>query len=187
MDFSPSIDIGPTPPPQLEDLISSLPNLKIYTRASPHFNALKIVWNMNYADAKPLALIRASNRAEVSTVVSFCASNELPLAIRSGGHDLFGRSVVPDAVILDIRELNSIELSEDKKTVTIGGGVQTGDLVNYLDERGLVTSVSLAGIVGHAGWAFGGGFGPFSSAFGLGVDQIVNARVVTADGKLSRS
>ncbi|KAH9218170.1 FAD binding domain-containing protein [Leptodontidium sp. 2 PMI_412] len=187
MDFDPTVDIGPTSPPQLELLVSSNPSLKIYTRASPHFASLKSIWNLKYATNEPLALIRPINILEVTTVIKFCVVNNLPLAVRSGGHDLFGRSIIPDAVILDIRELNSITLAEDQKTVVIGGGVQSGDLVNFLDEKGLVTPSSLARIVGWAGWAFGGGFGPLINAYGLGVDQLVSARVATADGEVQEA
>lgn len=183
MDFNPALDIGLAPPPQLQSLISSNPSLKLYTRASPHFDALKSVWNLKYAHNEPLALIRATNVSEVSTIIKFCVANHIPLAVRSGGHDLFGRSIVPDAVILDIRELNSIKLAEDEKTVVIGGGTMTLDLVNFLDTKGLVTPASLAGIVGWAGWAFAGGFGPLVNTYGLGVDQIISARIVTADGE----
>ncbi|KAH7417867.1 hypothetical protein BKA64DRAFT_612641 [Cadophora sp. MPI-SDFR-AT-0126] len=186
--FNPVLDIGPDPPSQLQSLISSNPHLKIYTRASPHFDALKSVWNLKYAGNEPLALVRATNTSEVSTIVRFCVARNIPLAVRSGGHDLFGRSIVPDAVILDIRELNGIEIAEgDEKTVTIGGGTQSGDLVDFLAARGLVTSSTLAGIVGWAGWAFSGGFGPLVNAYGLGVDQIVSARIATADGEVKEA
>lgn len=187
MDFNPVLDIGPTSPPQLKSLIVSNVNLKIYTRVSPHFDSLKSIWNLKYANNKPLALIRPVKISEVSTVIQFCVSNKLPLTVRSGGHDLFGRSIVHNAVVLDIRELNSINLGEDEKTVVIGGGVQSGDLVNFLDTKGLVTPSSLASIVGWPGWAFGGGFGPLVNAYGLGVDQIVSARVVTADGQVKEA
>ena len=187
MDFNPALDIGPTPPPQLLSLISSNPSLKLYTRSSPHFDALKSVWNLKYAHNEPLALIRATTVSEVSTIIKFCVADNIPLAVRSGGHDLFGRSIVPDAVILDIRELNSIEVAEDEKTVVIGGGTLTLDLVNFLDAKGLVTPTSLAGIVGWAGWAFAGGFGPLINTYGLGVDQIVSARIVTADGEVKEA
>ncbi|KAH7309357.1 hypothetical protein BKA65DRAFT_559570 [Rhexocercosporidium sp. MPI-PUGE-AT-0058] len=187
LDFNPALDIGPTSPSQLEPLISSNTSLKVYTRASPHFDSLKSIWNLKYASNQPLALIRPTDTSEVVTVIKFCVANKLALAVRSGGHDLFGRSIVPDAVILDIRELCSITLSEDQKTVVIGGGLQTSDLVNFLDEKGLVTPASLAGIVGWAGWAFGGGFCPLINTYGLGVDQIVSARVVTADGEVKEA
>ncbi|KAL2066151.1 hypothetical protein VTL71DRAFT_2222 [Oculimacula yallundae] len=184
MEFNPLLDIGPDPPPQLSILISSSPNLKIYTRSSPHFPTLKSVWNLKYAANEPLALIRPTSATEVTTVVKYCVANHLPFAVRSGGHDLFGRSIVQDAIILDIRELNSVALAEDEKTVTIGGGIQSGDLISFLDAKGLVTSCTLAGVVGWAGWAFGGGFGMFNNVYGLGVDQIVSVKVVTADGEV---
>jgi FAD/FMN-containing dehydrogenase len=87
-------------------------------------------------------------------------------------------------VILDIRELNQIVLAEDQKSITIGGGTQTGDVVKFLDGYGLVTPCTLASVTGHLGWAFSGGFGPLVNAFGLGVDQIINAKIVTADGEM---
>lgn len=104
--------------------------------------------------------------------------------MRSGGHDLWGRSLIDSAVILDIRELNQIALAEDQKSITIGGGTQTGDVVSFLDSHGLVTPCTLASVTGHVGWAFSGGFGPLVNAFGLGVDQIISAKIVTAEGEL---
>ena len=90
-------------------------------------------------------------------------------------------------MILDIGELNQIILAEDRKSVTIGGGVQTGPLVDFLDAKGLVTPCTLAGIVGHLGWAFMGGFGPLVNTFGLGVDQIIAAKIITADGEVNEA
>ena len=152
--FNVDVDIGSDPPAQISKLISSNPSFKVYTRSSPSYPILKNIWNLNYKKNEPLAMIRATNSSEVSTVVKFCAENKLPISIRSGGHDLWGRSVVQDAIILDIRELNHVKLSEDKKSVTIGGGTQGVTLVEVLDKNGLVTPVTLAGDVGQVGWAF---------------------------------
>jgi FAD/FMN-containing dehydrogenase len=90
-------------------------------------------------------------------------------------------------VILDIREINQIVLSDDKESITIGGRTQTGDVVNFLDSHGLVTPFALAGVTGYVGWAFSGGFGPLVNTFGLGVDQITSAKVITADGELQEA
>jgi FAD/FMN-containing dehydrogenase len=185
--FNPSIDIGPHPPQELTKLISTHPNLKIYTPASPHFQDLKSIWNLEYAANEPLALIRVTTPSEISKVIKFCVSNNLLLSVRSGGHDLWGRSLIANAVILDIREMNEIVLSADKKSMTIGGGTQTGDVVNFLDAHGLITPCALAGVTGHVGWAFSGGFGPLVNKFGLGVDQIISAKVITGDGELQEA
>jgi FAD/FMN-containing dehydrogenase len=182
--FDPLADIGPHPPQQLRDLISINRNLKIFTPSSPHFPDLKAIWNREYATNEPLALIRVTTPSEVSTVVKFCVGKNLPLAVRSGGLDLWGRSLIDGAVILDIRKLNHIILPEDQKSVTIGGGTQTGDVVELLDAHSLVTPCALATVIARVGWAFSGGFGPLVNAFGLGVDQIISAKIVTADGEL---
>ncbi|PMD47730.1 FAD-binding domain-containing protein [Hyaloscypha variabilis F] len=182
--FDASTDIGPQPPPQLVDLIAKHPELKIFTLTSPYYQDLKAIWSLEFNTNEPLAVIRVTNASEVSTVIKFCVDNSLPLTVRSGGHDLLGHSLITGAVIVDIRELNQITLSDDKKSITIGGGTQTGDVVDFLDAHGLVTPCPLASVTGHVGWAFSGGFGPFVNAFGLGVDQIISAKVVTADGEL---
>jgi FAD/FMN-containing dehydrogenase len=90
-------------------------------------------------------------------------------------------------VILDIREINQIVLSDDKESITIGGRTQTGDVVNFLDSHGLVTPFALARVTGHVGWAFSARFGPLVNTFGLGVDQITSAKVITADGELQEA
>lgn len=184
--FNPAIDIGPNTPSILRELITSHPRLKIYTSSSPSFKSLKAIWNLNYITNSPLALIRP-NSSEVSIVVKYCSVNKIPLAVRSGGHDLWGRSLPNDGIILDIRELNSIVLAEDRKSVIIGGGVQTGTLTAFLDTHGLVTATTPFGVVGQVGWSTTGGFGPLVNAFGLGVDQIIGANIVTADGKFEEA
>ena len=122
MAFDASTDIGRHPPHQLPDLIVKHPKLKIFSPSSPYFQDIKSIWSIEYNLNQPLALIRITNASEVSTVVKFCVTNNLSLTVRSGGHDLWGHSLISGAVILDIRKLNHITLSEDQKSITIRGG-----------------------------------------------------------------
>jgi FAD/FMN-containing dehydrogenase len=115
-------------------------------------------------------MIRVIDASQVSEAVKYCEANKLPLSVRSGGHDLWGHSIIADAVIIDIRELNTIELADDKTSVKIGGGTQVGPLVDFLEFHGRATAVTWAGIVGYTGKAFSRGFGPLVNTFGLGVD-----------------
>ncbi|KAL4752998.1 hypothetical protein BDW72DRAFT_49369 [Aspergillus terricola var. indicus] len=142
--------------------------------------------------ANPLAIIRPSTIEAVSATVSFLASNKIPFTVRVGGHDMHGRSVEDGGVVLDLRLLNHVVINksgseaECGKTVTarIGGGILIGDLLSALEPHGLVTPVGTVSGVGYLGWAMHGGYGPYSSAFGLGVDQIVAAKVVDATGSV---
>ncbi len=99
----------------LVPLFDKLPSLLIYTRSSPTFEDVRHLFNYNIT-AQPLAIIRPKSEEEVSSVVSFCSSQKpkVPLAIRSGGHDMAGRCLVEDGVVIDIRALNRIELADDK-------------------------------------------------------------------------
>ncbi|KAL4976702.1 hypothetical protein BDW66DRAFT_166331 [Aspergillus desertorum] len=151
---------------------------------SGSFHALRSVFVK--PDAHPLAIIRPSTIEAVGTAVSFLASNNIPFTVRVGGHDMHGRSVEDGNVVLDLRLLNHVVMNpcdeKGEQTARIGGGTLTGDLLAALEPHGLVTPVGTVSRVGYVGWAMYGGYGPYSSVFGLGVDQIVAAKVVDATG-----
>ncbi|KAI4599010.1 hypothetical protein KJ359_002427 [Pestalotiopsis sp. 9143b] len=89
-----------------------------------------------------------------------------------------------DGLMLDVRGLDSISLSSDRQSATIGGGVSGGNLIDFLDQHGLVTPTGYCNTVGYVGWATGGGYGVLAGPYGLGVDQILGATLVDATGNL---
>lgn len=97
---------------------------------------------------------------------------------------MHGRSLVPDGVVLDMRSLNYVRVSEDKASATLGGGVLFGELQKALDEQGLIAATGFCNGVGYVGCATGGGYGVSGGKYGLGVDQMLGARVVTASGEI---
>jgi FAD/FMN-containing dehydrogenase len=77
-----------------------------------------------------------------------------------------------------------LHVAADRKTAKIGAGFVMQDLVHKLDAEGLVTPVGNMGIVGYVGWATLGGYGPMQHSHGLGIEQIVGAEIVTANGEV---
>ncbi|KAL3488166.1 hypothetical protein BJX62DRAFT_253462 [Aspergillus germanicus] len=164
------------------------------TPSSPTFDEVRSIYA--HPEITPLAIIRPTSIDDVSTAVSFLSANKIPFTIRSGGHDMHGRSMRNDAVALDMRLLNSVRIhsipeheenGEQRKmvsTATVGGGILTGDLISALQEQGFATPVPSLPAVGYVGWAMYGGYGAYSARFGLGVDQIVGAKLVDASGKV---
>lgn len=153
--FEASIDIPTSDASSIQNilgLVEKVPNLKLYTQSSPQFNAIRAVWNLQLK-AQPLAICRPTSAIQVSQIVSYCASENIPIAVRSGGHDVWGRSTIADALIIDVRELDEIILAEDKKSVKIGGGVTSHNLLNFLQTHDLSTAAGAAGTVGWTGWA----------------------------------
>ncbi|KAH8882529.1 FAD-binding domain-containing protein [Thozetella sp. PMI_491] len=169
--------------PSLAPLLDRQPSMLIYTRSSPAFEELRGIFNTNVT-LQPLAIVRPRTEEEVSVVVSICSSQSppIPLAIRSGGHDMWGRCLAEDGVVIDIRALDHVDLASDKKSARIGGGIRGGLLAKLLDEQDLTTPTGFCTTVGYAGWALGGGYGVLQGKYGLGCDQILAARVVTGSG-----
>ncbi|KAI1099072.1 FAD-binding domain-containing protein [Jackrogersella minutella] len=159
------------------------PSIKLITPSSPDFEEVRTCF-VKREEAISLAIARPQTATDVQSLVKYCTENDVDFVIRSGGHDCAGRSQVRGALTIDMRDIKYVLVSEDEKTASVGGGVIFRDLAKELDARGLITPVGTVASVGYVGWASMGGYGPFSTSHGLGVDQIVGAKVVDAKGEL---
>lgn len=143
-------------------------------------------WKINYTSqpAEPLAIIRPQSAEDVATLVSYCVEQKLDFHIRVGGHDLFGRSTIQDSIMIDLRDINYVSIKDDKSTARVGGGILFERLHEELAKENMFTPTGVIGTVGYVGWSCLGGYSPFCPRYGLGLDQIVGAKLVTADGKI---
>ncbi|RJE19903.1 FAD binding domain protein [Aspergillus sclerotialis] len=166
---------------QLEGRLRHLmPSLSIYTEGSHYQECLKLY---NYALSKqPRLCVRPRTEQEVSQLVHFCTEESIPFSVRSGGHDFFGRSLVHDGILIDMRAIDSVSVEPDRASARVGGGVIAGALQETLNSHGLFTPTGQAKSVGYISWACGGGYGFYVGTYGFGVDQILGARVVLAGG-----
>ncbi|KAI1430629.1 FAD-binding domain-containing protein [Xylaria sp. CBS 124048] len=159
------------------------PALPIITPSDANWAATKASF-VNHESKTPAAIARPQNAAHVQALVQYCTKNGVEFAVRTGGHDAAGRNQVKGGLTIDMRDIKKVTISADGKTATIGGGVLVRDLATQLETRGLVTPVGSVGSVGYVGWATYGGYGLFGARYGLGVDQIVGAKIVDAKGEL---
>jgi FAD/FMN-containing dehydrogenase len=169
-------------PKHLTDFFEGRPALKVIKRSDQEFDATKQVF-IESPDV-PLVIVRPQTAEQVAELVGHLSANSTPLVIRAGGHDLSTRSVAQDAVQIDLRDLNTVQVAEDKRTARIGGGILTQGLLDGLAAEGVMTACGNAGTVGWCSWAMNGGYGIMVAKYGLGCDQIVGARVVLADGRI---
>ncbi|KAM7214912.1 FAD binding domain protein [Rhypophila decipiens] len=173
--------------PSLVGLQESFPDLCIFTKSHPGYQPLLKPFNLN-STAKPLAIVVLKDAGELSAAVKYCTSQSpiLAMTVRSGGHDLHGRYASDQAVLLDVSAINQIEISQDRKSVTVGTGVQSLELLRVLEAHGLSTATSWCGGVSVTGWAAGGGYGVTNGVWGLGVDNILGGKVITpgSDGSI---
>ena len=159
------------------------PDITVLTSSSPEWDAIKLSYIIDNP-AKPIAIARPRNADEVCTLVKAARIHKVKISIRGGGHDVAARSVADNCLVIDMREIKTIEISQDKQTATLGGGVLMGDVVKTLNVHDLITAFGYFPTIGYTGWAMTGGYGWLAPRFGLGVDQIKRARVVTAQGDI---
>ncbi len=135
----------------------------------------------------PGLVIRAEDAEDVVAAVNFAREQRVPLAVRSGGHGMSGRSTNDGGIVIDVGRLNSIELIDPTTNrVRIGPGARWGEVAEKLSEYGLGMSSGDYGDVGVGGLATAGGIGWLSRKRGLTIDHIVAAEIVVADGRMLR-
>jgi FAD/FMN-containing dehydrogenase len=151
--------------------------------SSPGYAALRATFMVDNP-AVPVAIAQPQTPEDVSSIVGFCVSHNIPFVVRSGGNNLFGKSQVHGALTIDMREIKYCHVDDSRKSARIGGGILAGTLVESLSAAGVVTASGTVHFVGYVGWSTYGGYGPFSGRFGFGFEQILAAKVVTWKGEI---
>jgi hypothetical protein len=131
----------------------------------------------------PRVRVVAASAASVGATIRWATSNGIGFAIRSGGHSFEGFSQSSDLVI-DVRGMAGINLSADKKSVSIGSGSSLGSVYDKLSRNDLAIPAGSCFPVGVAGHSLGGGFGLLGRPFGLACDSILSMEMVDASGKI---
>lgn len=153
------------------------------------YDTLRLSENPRYDGARPLGLLRPKDAKDVATALRFAQDNDVPLAMRSGGHNYAGWSAggapgtgMPSSLVLDSRSLGGVSVSGTRATV--GAGVALAPLYAALAAKGRGIAGGSCATVGITGLTLGGGVGVLTRAYGLTCDSLVAAQIVTADGKV---
>jgi FAD/FMN-containing dehydrogenase len=157
---------------------------QVIRRGASGFSQAAHVYNELYDGVLPNLVARPLDAADVRTAVQWGVAHGVPLRARSGGHSYAGYSTLSGGMVLDLRNLRGISIDTRKRTAAIGAGSQLIDVYSALAARGLTIPAGSCPSVGIAGHALGGGMGLAGRQFGLTADNILSARIVTADGLL---
>lgn len=133
-------------------------------------------------DPHPAIIVRATCEADVARGVAFARSAGLRIAVRSGGHALAAVNEIDGAALICVSQMTQVSVDPQTRTARIQPGATSHMVAAAAHEHGLAISTGDTGSVGFGGLATGGGIGFMVRAYGLTVDNIVSARVVTADG-----
>jgi FAD/FMN-containing dehydrogenase len=138
-------------------------------------------------DRRPAAIARVADTEDVARVISLTRERGMQLAVRSGGHSMALHSTTDGGIVLDLRDLNALEIDVAGRTAWAGTGLTTGEYTEAAGEHGLATGFGDTGTVGLGGLTLGGGVGFLSRKYGLTIDSLLAADVVTADAELLRA
>jgi FAD/FMN-containing dehydrogenase len=159
---------------------------RLLTPADDDYDAARTVFYGDI-DRRPGAIARVATSDDVCRVVTWARQAGVELAIRSGGHSFAGHSLCDGGLVLDLKDMRALDLDPEHLTAWAEAGMTAGEYTTAAGAHGLATGFGDTGSVGIGGLTLGGGVGYLVRKYGLTIDDLLAADVVTADGRLVRA
>ena len=156
---------------------------RVVTPGAEEYEAARNVVNGSF-DHRPAAIVRVANAADVAAVLNFAQATDLEVAVRSGGHSTAGHSGNNGGLLIDLRDLNGMDIDAAGLTAWVGTGLTAGEITRAVEQHGLIIGFGDAPTVGVGGLTLGGGIGYLVRKYGLTIDSLLAAEVVTAAGDI---
>ncbi len=150
------------------------------------YEGARKIWNAT-VDKRPSVIVRCSTTSDVVRAVNFARESGFTLAVRGGGHNIAGSALCDDGMVIDLSRMRAVHVNPDTRRATIEGGGTLADLDAATQVYGLATPVGINSTTGIGGLTLGGGFGWLSRKYGLTIDNLESALVVTAAGQVVRA
>lgn len=154
---------------------------EVFSPGDAGYDATCALWNGMIA-RRPALVARVADRDDVVRALAFARHHDLRVSVRAGGHNVAGRALVDDGLVLDVTAMKGIEVDPDARLAHVQPGVVWGELDAATQAHGLATTGGVDSRTGVAGLTLGGGIGYLARRFGLSVDNLVEAEAVLADG-----
>ncbi|KAG9232589.1 hypothetical protein BJ875DRAFT_380380 [Amylocarpus encephaloides] len=161
------------------------PQASISKSTDPLFNTQR--WS-ECNSATPGAIVNVASEDDISNTVSvkWANTNNIPFLAQSGGHGLYkGLSTLgANGILINLRALNTVKVDATAGTATIGGGTLTHEAIDAAQAAGTHIVTGVCNTVGVVGALVGGGLGYLLSVYGMGLDNMISCRLVTATGEV---
>jgi FAD/FMN-containing dehydrogenase len=140
------------------------------------------VWNA-MIDRRPAVIVQPANGEDVAPAIKFARDNGLEISVRGAGHNIAGNAICNGGLTIDFSQMKQARVDAGKKRAYVDAGATLGDLDAATQRHGLATPVGINSTTGIAGLTLGGGFGWLTRKYGMTIDNLISAEVITADGK----
>lgn len=159
---------------------------RAFVKGDREYDDARAIWN-GMVDRSPGLIVRCAGAADVLQAVEFARRNDLVVAVRGGGHNIAGNAVCDHGVVIDLSAMKSVRVDPERRRAWVEPGCTLADVDRETQAFGLVVPTGINSTTGIAGLSLGGGFGWTTRRFGMTIDNLVAADVVTADGRLVRA
>ena len=161
-------------------------SVQLLRPSDPGYDDLRRVHN-GLIDKHPALIARCAGIADVVEAVQLARTLNLEIAIRGGGHNVAGYATIDQGLMIDLSSMKGIHVDVRGRTVRAEGGVLWKELNRETQLHGLATTGGVVGSTGIAGLTLGGGIGWLMPKYGLALDNLRSADLVTADGRVVRA
>ena len=147
------------------------------------YEEARTIWNA-MIDRKPAIIVRCEGSPDVIESVNFARDNDILVAVKGAGHNIAGNAVCDGGLMIDLSAMKSVRVDPETRRAYAEPGATLGDLDAETQAFGLATPTGINSTTGIAGLTLGGGFGWLTRKYGMTVDNLASADVITADGEL---
>jgi FAD/FMN-containing dehydrogenase len=148
----------------------------------PNYDEVREIWNA-MIDRRPAVIVQCAEADDVLHAISYARENRLEISIRGGGHNIAGSALCDNGLLIDFSNMTTVSVDAQKRRAYVEPGATLGDFDKAVQAHGLASPVGINSTTGMAGLTLGGGFGWLTRKYGMTIDNLVSAEMVTADGR----
>jgi FAD/FMN-containing dehydrogenase len=148
----------------------------------PNYDEVREIWNA-MIDRRPAVIVQCAEADDVLHAISYARENRLEISIRGGGHNIAGSALCDKGLLIDFSNMTTVSVDAQKRRAYVEPGATLGDFDKAVQAHGLASPVGINSTTGMAGLTLGGGFGWLTRKYGMTIDNLVSAEMVTADGR----
>jgi FAD/FMN-containing dehydrogenase len=156
---------------------------RILAPGEPGYEEARRVYN-GAIDRHPALVARCRGTADVVAAIHYGREQDLPIAIRGGGHSVAGHGTCDDGIVVDLSRMRGVRVDPVARTVRVQGGATLADVDRETQLFGLAVPSGQVSATGIAGLTLNGGMGMLQRKYGLTLDNLRSVDLVAADGRL---